>query len=262
MQHDMSIQLSSACSLHASSIHWSTLSAATCRHPDICFCMCSSGALHHMGRSATDDHSPEMLMRSGGLQVIQVCRQANPRIEVQRARFSALVLNDLRRAVNNLVPPSENESVAVDARQELDLRIGASFTRFQTKLLQVLPMTFMLAGCLVYFSNLHGASGILLPSLCLALTFLRARPRPYHCGHHITVYNSTAVCFSSSLAKLGHDNLDRFKQRSLTGCDQSLIGVDMCITSHCRTSLTGHQRCMRRRSPSSATDLVSSLHWA
>ena len=71
------------------------------------------------------------------LQVIDVCRGAKPGIDVQRARFSALVLNDLRRAVNNLVPPNQRDAMAVDARQEIDLRIGASFTRFQTLLLQV-----------------------------------------------------------------------------------------------------------------------------
>ena len=38
-------------------------------------------------------------------QVIGVCTAANPRIEVRRARFSALVHADVSRAVNNLVRP-------------------------------------------------------------------------------------------------------------------------------------------------------------
>ena len=71
------------------------------------------------------------------MQVIDVCRSSNPTLVVKRARFSALILRDLQHAVNNLVEPNEDDSKAVDARQEIDLRIGASFTRFQTLLLQV-----------------------------------------------------------------------------------------------------------------------------
>ena len=66
-----------------------------------------------------------------------MCLKANPRLVVKRAKFSALVRRELERSVQNLVLPDENASKAVDARQEIDLRIGASFTRFQTLLLQV-----------------------------------------------------------------------------------------------------------------------------
>lgn len=69
-------------------------------------------------------------------EVIQVCTEVNPRLTIRRARFSALVYADLARAVANLALPNENEAKAVDARQEIDLRIGASFTRLQTLLLQ------------------------------------------------------------------------------------------------------------------------------
>ena len=77
-------------------------------------------------------------MTAGCTQVIDVCRAANPRLVVKRARFSALVRRELERSVAQLVEPDGNASAAVDARQEIDLRIGASFTRFQTLLLQVL----------------------------------------------------------------------------------------------------------------------------
>ena len=70
-------------------------------------------------------------------QVIDVCLKARPSLVVKRARFSALIARDLHHAVNNLVAPSRDDAMAVDARQEIDLRIGSSFTRMQTLLLQV-----------------------------------------------------------------------------------------------------------------------------
>lgn len=46
----------------------------------------------------------------------------------------------VHRAINRLTIPDYNASTAVDVRQELDLRIGAAFTRFQTlRLRRVFP---------------------------------------------------------------------------------------------------------------------------
>lgn len=53
-----------------------------------------------------------------------------------RARFSAVTPKDIEKAMQNLVEPNENEAWAVDARQELDLKIGVSFSRFQTRYFQ------------------------------------------------------------------------------------------------------------------------------
>ncbi|XP_013416438.1 DNA topoisomerase 3-alpha-like [Lingula anatina] len=71
-----------------------------------------------------------------GFEIINVCRQAKPNIRVLRARFSEITPQAITRACQNLMEPDQNVSDAVDVRQELDLRIGAAFTRFQTLRLQ------------------------------------------------------------------------------------------------------------------------------
>ncbi|CAH8540395.1 unnamed protein product [Schistosoma turkestanicum] len=75
-----------------------------------------------------------------GVEIIDVCKEVKPNIEVLRARFSEITSAAIHRAINQLTIPDYNASAAVDVRQELDLRIGAAFTRFQTlRLRRVFP---------------------------------------------------------------------------------------------------------------------------
>eukprot|EP01130_Rhizamoeba_saxonica_P013804 TRINITY_DN5929_c0_g1_i1.p1 TRINITY_DN5929_c0_g1~~TRINITY_DN5929_c0_g1_i1.p1 ORF type:complete len:835 (+),score=135.02 TRINITY_DN5929_c0_g1_i1:53-2506(+) len=56
--------------------------------------------------------------------------------KLYRAKFSSMTRPDLLEAMNNLGYPNENESRSVDARQELDFRVGIAFSRFQTQYFQ------------------------------------------------------------------------------------------------------------------------------
>lgn len=75
-----------------------------------------------------------------GLDIAEVCQKQRPNMQVLRAHFSALTKQDIERAQANLTPPNVYQSHAVKVRQEIDLRIGASFTRFQTLLLRDIVM--------------------------------------------------------------------------------------------------------------------------
>ncbi|NXD62193.1 TOP3A topoisomerase, partial [Eolophus roseicapillus] len=75
-----------------------------------------------------------------GFEIIHVCKAVKPNLRVFRARFSEITLHAVRRACENLTQPDQKTSDAVDVRQELDLRIGAAFTRFQTlRLRKIFP---------------------------------------------------------------------------------------------------------------------------
>ncbi|XP_031790201.1 DNA topoisomerase 3-alpha [Piliocolobus tephrosceles] len=71
-----------------------------------------------------------------GFEIIHVCKAVKPNLQVLRARFSEITPHAVRTACENLTEPDQRVSDAVDVRQELDLRIGAAFTRFQTLRLQ------------------------------------------------------------------------------------------------------------------------------
>uniref|UniRef100_A0A1B6CJT6 DNA topoisomerase n=1 Tax=Clastoptera arizonana TaxID=38151 RepID=A0A1B6CJT6_9HEMI len=75
-----------------------------------------------------------------GFEIITVCKAVKSNIKIFRAKFSEITAQSARRAMETLGQPNKRVSDAVDVRSELDLRIGAAFTRFQTlRLQQVFP---------------------------------------------------------------------------------------------------------------------------
>ena len=69
-------------------------------------------------------------------EVMERCLKVNRNLVVKRAKFSSVIPREIYQACENLIQPDKNKSDAAEARSELDLRVGAAFTRCQTLFLQ------------------------------------------------------------------------------------------------------------------------------
>ncbi|KAI9005485.1 DNA topoisomerase [Phycomyces nitens] len=67
-----------------------------------------------------------------GGEVADVCLSVNSRLEIWRARFSAMQPAAIQRAAQSPSRLDQRQVDAVNVRSELDLRVGAAFTRIQT----------------------------------------------------------------------------------------------------------------------------------
>uniref|UniRef100_A0A0K0EUP9 DNA topoisomerase n=1 Tax=Strongyloides venezuelensis TaxID=75913 RepID=A0A0K0EUP9_STRVS len=67
-----------------------------------------------------------------GGEIANTCSKFNKDIDIYRARFSEITPHAIKDALENLTKLDQNVINAVDCRTELDLRIGAAFTRLQT----------------------------------------------------------------------------------------------------------------------------------
>jgi len=65
-------------------------------------------------------------------EVMEVTARGNAHLTVRRAHFSSTAPAELQRALATLGVPDRRLADAVEARTELDLRLGAAFTRLQT----------------------------------------------------------------------------------------------------------------------------------
>ncbi|RNA12480.1 DNA topoisomerase 3-alpha isoform X1 [Brachionus plicatilis] len=75
-----------------------------------------------------------------GFEIIEVCTAVRANLDIYRAIFSEITASSIARSIRELKRPNRLVSDAVEVRKELDLRIGAAFTRFQTlRLTKVFP---------------------------------------------------------------------------------------------------------------------------
>lgn len=76
---------------------------------------------------ATDyDREGELI----GVEGLDIAKDINPRLEIKRARFSALTQEEVESAFTNLVDIDYNLSASAESRQIVDLAWGATLTRF------------------------------------------------------------------------------------------------------------------------------------
>ncbi|KAH9979024.1 DNA topoisomerase [Lactifluus volemus] len=83
-----------------------------------------------------------------GAEIVTICRKSKPDIAVKRARFSAIIAQQIHHAAQHPVELDYAQASAVEARIVLDLRIGAAFTRMQTRTLQ--PLFQQISGVVSY----------------------------------------------------------------------------------------------------------------
>lgn len=92
---------------------------------------------------ATDyDREGELI----GADIKDLILEANPDVEISRARFSALTVQEIESAFDNVGKLDENLARAGEARQDIDLIWGAALTRFISLATSRLGQKFLSAG--------------------------------------------------------------------------------------------------------------------
>jgi DNA topoisomerase III len=109
-----------------------------------------------------------------GSEVVTEAIKGNRRIGVKRARFSNTERAHVIQAAHSPIEIDEKQANAVAARIELDLRIGAAFTRLQT--LQLQPVTERLAEQIISYGELNCCVSR-LADLCRLMSIPNARLR-------------------------------------------------------------------------------------
>ncbi|KAL7548997.1 hypothetical protein ACHAWF_012271 [Thalassiosira exigua] len=125
---------------------WDSVDPAELFHAPVVKKPCKGSVVRHLEEVAKGADFLVLWMdcdREGeniNFEVLECClhlmRGQAPYDRVYRAHFSAINPSDIRKAYNSLGKPDRRQALAVDARQELDLKVGVAFSRFQTRFFQ------------------------------------------------------------------------------------------------------------------------------
>lgn len=131
---------------HSSYQSWDSVDPAALFHAPIVRKPCKSSVVRHLFESAKNASFIVLWLdcdREGeniAFEVLECCMDqmegSDKYDRVYRAYFSAINPSDIQKAYYALGKPDKNQSLAVDARQELDLKVGVAFSRFQTRYFQ------------------------------------------------------------------------------------------------------------------------------
>jgi DNA topoisomerase-1 len=81
-----------------------------------------------------------------GFEAIDIVKEENKSAKIYRSIFSSLTAKELGEAFKNLQKPDKNLSDSADARREIDLILGAVFTRFMSLAAERLGNSFLSVG--------------------------------------------------------------------------------------------------------------------
>eukprot|EP00112_Aurelia_sp_Birch-Aquarium-sp1_P006025 Seg1673.6 transcript_id=Seg1673.6/GoldUCD/mRNA.D3Y31 product="DNA topoisomerase 3-alpha" protein_id=Seg1673.6/GoldUCD/D3Y31 len=141
-----------------------------------------------------------------GFEIIEVCKNVKQNIRVYRAKFSEITHASINRACRNLVEPDLNTSNAVEVRRELDLRIGAAFTRFQTLRLQKKFPDVLAEQLISYGSCQFPTLGFVVERYKQIQEFI---PEPFYKIKVVHTKDDIKVEFSWSRGRLFHERVCR-----------------------------------------------------
>ena len=165
-------------------------------------------------------------------EIRQACIASNPGIKIYRARFSEITISSIQTAIQQLDTINERLVAAVSCRKEVDLRIGAAFTRFLSLRLQkIFPTHFTSKQVVSYGPCQFPTLGFVVDRFEQLRQFV---PEKFYKLRTVVCRGDRQVNFSWSRAR----TKDRLEvEQSHKSCNQQPEGLVYKVVSKCKNEL-------------------------